>query len=306
MRFFYAPSYDLGGGLPLRSVHGFVLDRPSRTWRLLTEQYGVAAKDAVLPTTLTLADFSLIHTEQMLEGVKDRRGIADAVEMPALKLLPSQIAYRAVTQPQLMAAGGTCAAIREAADGNWCVNLSGGFHHARPDLAHGFCLLNDVALGVSMLRKSGVSRRIAIVDLDAHQGDGNAAAFFDDPDVATLSVHEDALFPHPKLESTIDVGLPSGLGDDTYLQAVDVALDLLAKRCHPELVIYVAGVDPHVNDPLSSLRLSAEGMVRRDERVARFAKEHAAGLVMLPAGGYTTESPHLSAAGMHAVAQLAP
>jgi acetoin utilization deacetylase AcuC-like enzyme len=145
---------------------------------------------------------------------------------------------------------------------------------------------------------------VAIIDLDAHQGDGNAEMFSDDPDVATLSVHEEALFPKPKLRSTIDVGVPSHLGDDSYLTYVDAALNVLARRFRPELIIYIAGVDPHETDPLSTLRVSADGIVKRDEQVARFAREHRAGLVMLPAGGYTTESPKLSAAGMNAVAQL--
>jgi histone deacetylase 11 len=117
--------------------------------------------------------------------------------MPFLKYLPSSFVYRAVTQSQLAAAAGTRAAILAAAEGAWCVNLSGGFHHARPNLSHGFCLLNDVALGVAALRANGNSPRIAIIDLDAHQGDGNAAAFSGDANVATVSVHEEALFPKP-------------------------------------------------------------------------------------------------------------
>jgi acetoin utilization deacetylase AcuC-like enzyme len=88
------------------------------------------------------------------------------------------------------------------------------------------------------------------------------------------------------------------------LSYVDAALNVLARRFQPDVVIYVAGVDPHEKDPLSSLRVSADGIVRRDERVARFAKEQRAGFVMLPAGGYTTDSPRLSAAGMHAISQM--
>lgn len=306
MKFFYAQSYNLGRGLPVRAVHGFVLDRPSRTRAQLIEQHGVDGDAFLSPAPVALSQFAGLHTDALLAALQQSSGVARAVEMPVLRFLPSRFTYGAVTAPQLAAAAGTKAAMLAAADGAWCVNLSGGFHHARPDLAHGFCLLNDVALGVAALRARGVSRRIAIIDLDAHQGDGNAAAFADDADVATLSVHEEALFPKPKLTSTIDVGVPSHLDDDAYLAYVDAALNVLARQFAPELVVYIAGVDPHVRDPLSSLRVSASGLVRRDERVARFAKEHGAGFVMLPAGGYTQESPVLSAAGMHAAAQLAP
>ncbi len=309
MKFFYAHSYNLGRGLPVRAVHGFVLDRPSRTRAQLIEQHGVDVDAFVSPEPVPLSQFAGLHTDGLLAALQGSSGVARAVEMPVLKFLPSRFTYGAVTAPQLAAAAGTKAAMLAAADGAWCVNLSGGFHHARPDLAHGFCLLNDVALGVAALRARGLSRRIAIIDLDAHQGDGNAAAFAGDDDVVTLSVHEEALFPRPKLKSTIDVGVPSHLDDDAYLAYVDAALNVLARQSGGrtfELVVYIAGVDPHVRDPLSSLRVSASGLVRRDERVARFAKEHGAGFVMLPAGGYTQESPVLSAAGMHAAAQLAP
>jgi len=211
-----------------------------------------------------------------------------------------------VLAPQMAAAGGTVAALRLAAQGGWVANLSGGFHHARPDRAHGFCLVNDVAVAVALVRASGTSPRIAIIDLDAHQGDGNAAAFADDDNVWTLSLHEEALFPKPKLRSTIDVGLSSHMQDAEYLDALEAALRVLGKKFHADVVVYVAGVDPHADDPLSSLQITNEGLVRRDERVARFAREQGAGLVVLPAGGYTRDSPGLAAAGMAAIAQLAP
>jgi acetoin utilization deacetylase AcuC-like enzyme len=306
VKFFYSKRYDLGGGLPLNDVHGFVLDRPTRTRDALVARHGVAEDAFVEASTVDVGALAAVHDTALVAALQRSAGIAAAVEMPLLRYAPDFLARRAVLLPQLAAAGGTRDALALAADGGWAVNLSGGFHHARPARAHGFCLINDVALAIHALRARGVRPRIAIVDLDAHQGDGNAAAFAEDDDVFTLSVHEQGLFPHPKLTSSVDIGLDAGTDDDGFAAAVDAGLDALRKQVTPDVVIYVAGVDPHVNDPLSSLRVSAAGLVRRDARVARFAKDAGAGLVVVPAGGYTKASPLLSAAGMAAIAALAP
>lgn len=306
MNFFYSPRYDLGRGLPMRTVHGFVLDRPSRTKAALINDHGVDPTAFTAPPLASLADFEVVHSARVLASLRAGDGVARAVEMPFLRYLPSMMTRRAVVDPQVAAAGGTVAAIRAAADGAWSANLSGGFHHARPDLAHGFCLVNDVALAVAVLRRDGLHRKFLTIDLDAHQGDGNAAAFDGDNSVMTVSLHEQALFPHPKLGSTIDVGLRSGIGDDDYLGHVEATLNVIGRRFKPDIVVYVAGVDPFVGDPLSTLRVSKDGLRRRDEHVARFARTMEAGLVVLPAGGYTADSPGLSAAGMAVIAQLAP
>ena len=306
MKYFYSKRYDFGGGLPLNDVHGFVLDRPTRTRDALVARHGVAADAFVEAAPVDVADLAAVHEAALVAALQRSGGIAQAVELPLLRLLPDFLARRAVLAPQLAAAGGTRDALAHAVDGGWAINLAGGFHHARPDRAHGFCLLNDVALAIHALRARGVRPRVAIVDLDAHQGDGNAAAFADDADVFTLSVHERGLFPHPKLVSSVDVGLYAGTDDDGFAEAVEAGLAALRKMVTPDVVIYVAGVDPHVDDPLSSLRVSAAGLVRRDARVARFAKDAGAGLVVVPAGGYTRASPLLSAGGMAAIAALAP
>lgn len=287
-------------------MHGFVLDRPSRTRAALVDDHGVDDDVFVDPPALDLSDFAVVTDAALLDKLRTARGVGDAVEMPLLGFFPNFMAHHAVVAPQVAAAGGTHAALMVAADGGWCANLSGGFHHARPDRAHGFCLVNDVALAVALMRASGISRRILVLDLDAHQGDGNAAAFHGDPEVMTVSLHEQALFPHPKLKSSIDVGLASGMGDEAYVAHVDAVLNVVEREFAADVVVYVAGVDPFAGDPLSSLQLSADGLRLRDERVARFARRSGAGLVVLPAGGYTPHSPALSAAGMAAIAALAP
>jgi acetoin utilization deacetylase AcuC-like enzyme len=174
------------------------------------------------------------------------------------------------------------------------------------DLSHGFCLINDVAIGLAKLRHEGLARRALIVDLDLHQGDGNATLFQDDPDVFTVSVHEEDIFPVPKMKSDLDIGLPALTGDADYLAAVDDALVHAEKHFDAEVVVYVAGSDPYVNDPLGNLEVSREGMLARDRRVASFAVRCGCPLVALPAGGYSLDSPSIGAAGFREIARLEP
>ncbi len=123
-------------------------------------------------------------------------------------------------------------------------------------------------------------------------------------DVYTLSVHEQDIFPIPKMRSNLDVGLPSYTGDDDYLAAVDDALAHAGRHFEPEMVVYVAGSDPYVEDPLGSLQVSRAGLLERDRRVATFALSRNCPLVVLPAGGYTSESAEIHSAGFAAIDQV--
>ncbi|MFP6602608.1 MAG: hypothetical protein VB862_08780, partial [Pirellulaceae bacterium] len=190
-----------------------------------------------------------------------------------------------------------CTALAAAAEGRWAFNLSGGYHHARPDLSHGFCLVADVALAVHRLRAGGKRPNILVLDLDLHQGDGNAAAFRGVETVFTASMHEEAVFPFPKLDSDLDVGLASGMADAEYLDHLDACLANISERFQAQILVYVAGSDPFVEDRMGSLRISREGMRERDRRVASYARRQGAALVALTAGGYSESSPDVTAAG---------
>jgi acetoin utilization deacetylase AcuC-like enzyme len=143
-----------------------------------------------------------------------------------------------------------------------------------------------------------------IVDLDLHQGDGNASIFENADDVFTLSIHEEHLFPMPKMRGDLDIGLPAGTGDDEYLRHLDDALARVRARFEPKIIVYVAGSDPYEGDPLGSLQVSRQGLLERDRRVARFAVASRCPLVAVPAGGYSGESPSITAAGFQAIAEI--
>ncbi len=203
----------------------------------------------------------------------------------------------------LHAAGGTLLAAADALRTGLGLNLAGGTHHAFPDRAEGYSLFNDVAVAVAWLRKGGFSGRVLVVDLDAHQGNGTAVFFQNDPTVYTLSLHGERNYPLKKERSDLDVGLPDGVGDEAYLRALDMALEK-AWDFRPTLVFYNAGVDVLKGDRFGRLALSLEGVRRRDGRVFRFAKALGTPLVVVMGGGYNRD-PRLTVEAHAATYRLA-
>lgn len=188
----------------------------------------------------------------------------------------------------LHAAGGTLAAALDALEVGLGLNLSGGTHHAFPNRAEGYSLFNDVAVAVAWLRREGFRGRVLVLDLDAHQGNGTAVFFQNDPSVFTLSLHGERNYPLKKERSDLDVGLPDGTGDEAYLLALEGALER-AWDFRPEFVFYNAGVDVLKGDRFGRLALSLEGVRRRDERVFRFVKALGVPLVVVMGGGYNRD-----------------
>ena len=163
-------------------------------------------------------------------------------------------------------------------------HLGGGLHHAFPNHGEGFCPFNDVAVAVRDLQARGLER-IAIIDLDVHHGNGTAFVFESAPSVFTFSMHQQHNYPMWKPAGTLDIGLPDGTGDTRYLRELEQALpSVLASR--PECVFYLAGADPYEDDQLGGLRLTREGLRRRDRMVIERVAEAGLPLVITLAGGY--------------------
>jgi acetoin utilization deacetylase AcuC-like enzyme len=182
--------------------------------------------------------------------------------------------------------GSTLAATREALNGSgWGGTLSGGTHHAFRGEGSGFCVFNDIAVAIALLRNQRGIHRAAVIDLDVHQGDGTAQIFTDDPDVLTASVHCRTNFPFRKEQSRIDVELPEGTGDEEYLRFVDDLLPTILDFA-PEIVFYQAGVDGLAADSLGHLALSHEGLRARDRKVMLAVRDAGIPLVVTQGGGY--------------------
>jgi acetoin utilization deacetylase AcuC-like enzyme len=162
--------------------------------------------------------------------------------------------------------GGTIAASRAALRDGIAGNLAGGTHHAMRDRGEGYCVFNDIATAALLLLADGAVRRVAVVDLDVHQGNGTADILGNDPRVFTLSLHGEKNFPFTKVSSTLDIGLADGTGDDEYLAALAPALERV-RAFEPDIVFYQAGVDPLECDRLGRLSLTHDGLMERDRRV---------------------------------------
>lgn len=180
---------------------------------------------------------------------------------------------------------GTLNASDDALDTGWGGNLAGGTHHAFRSEGSGFCVFNDIAIAIRRLQTQGRVRRVSVIDLDVHQGDGTAALFQDDPHVLTLSLHGRDNFPFRKQTSRIDVGLPDGTTDKPYLDALQTAL-AAAFDFSPDIVFYQSGVDALQADRLGRLAMTHEGLRRRDELVFTACARSGIPCVVTLGGGY--------------------
>ncbi len=191
-----------------------------------------------------------------------------------------------VARRALRAAEGSHLAARLALEHGFAAHGAGGSHHAGPDGGAGYCVFNDLAIAALRLLREGAVRRLAIVDLDVHQGDGTARILGGVPGAFTLSVHAERNFPARKAHSDVDVALPDGTGDDAYLSALAPALCAMFERARPQLILYQAGVDPHRDDRLGRLALSDAGLVARDRMVMQAARARGVPLASVLGGGY--------------------
>ena len=187
-------------------------------------------------------------------------------------------------------AGATIAAAKTAIGEGMSGNLAGGTHHAYRNLGSGFCVFNDSAVAARTLQKEiSPHLKIAIIDLDVHQGNGTASILQHDASIFTLSIHGENNFPFKKESSDLDLGLADGCDDQIYLQSLNQCLDKLDSRFKADFVIYLAGADPHEGDRLGRLKLSKTGMRLRDETIFQYALDKQIPLAFSMAGGYGKE-----------------
>lgn len=187
-------------------------------------------------------------------------------------------------------AGATIAAAKAAMQEGISGNLAGGTHHAYRNRGSGFCVFNDAAVAARTLQKEINSKlRIAIVDLDVHQGNGTASILQHDSSIFTLSIHGENNFPFQKEVSDLDFGLPDNCDDQTYLHTLHECLDQLDGCFKPDFVIYLAGADPHEDDRLGRLKITKEGMRLRDETVFKYGLDRNIPIAFSMAGGYGKE-----------------
>lgn len=270
---FYSDRYVL----PLPPGHRF----PMAKYRMLRERVADLPGIRLLePPAATDAELGLAHAPAYVRAVAE--GSLEPLRQREIGFPWSP----EMVERSRRSVGATISACRAALEEGVAVNLAGGTHHAGPDRGGGFCVFNDAAVAARLMLQEGRVRRVAIVDLDVHQGNGTAAILRGDARVFTLSMHGEKNYPFRKEASDLDVGLPDGCDDDTYLAALDAALDRVWASCAPELIVYLAGADCHEGDRLGRLGLSFAGLLARDRRVLSAARERRIPCAVAMAGGY--------------------
>ena len=281
MRAFYSDQFVL----PLPDGHRFPMAKYGLLRARLAQEIPEIEMLAAQPASD--GELALVHTPEYIQSVVQGSLSAQAQREIGFPWTPAMV------ERSRRSAGATVMAARAAlfAGEGLAANLAGGTHHAYADHGSGFCVFNDAAVATRLMQAEWGRRylrplKVAIVDLDVHQGNGTARIFANDPQVFTLSLHGARNFPFAKETSDLDVELPDGCDDDAYLEALEQALLTLESRFDPDLVIYLAGADPHEGDRLGRLKLSFDGLEARDRRVFDWAFHRRLPLAFAMAGGY--------------------
>jgi acetoin utilization deacetylase AcuC-like enzyme len=293
--------------LPIGS-HVFPAEKYEHIHKRLLETGVAEAIDFVAPQPASDLDILLVHTPQYVHKLKT--GTLSAREELEMEIPYSPELVRAFW----LSAGGSILAADYALNEGIAINIGGGFHHAFPDHGEGFCMIHDVAVAIRRMQRDDKIRTAMTLDCDVHQGNGTAAIFAGvrvpsdplpsaggpkipasrpakmrhahDGDVFTISLHQEHNYPASKPPSSIDVDLPDEIGDDDYLAWLDNALSSGLRQFEPELLCYIAGADPYMEDQLGGLSLTIDGLKKRDELVFRVAKARDIPVMVTYAGGY--------------------
>ncbi len=284
MQFFYPDTPDL----PLPPGHRFPAGKYAMLRELMRRE-GTLGNALLTPSpAATLAELAFAHDADYVSAVLDgtlSAGIQRRIGLPWSETLVAR---------SLATTGGSLAAARSALQNGLSGQLAGGTHHAHRDFGSGYCVFNDLAVAALTICAEGDVSRIAIVDLDVHQGDGNAAILSGNAAMFVLSIHGEKNFPFRKVPSTLDVGLVDGTGDADYIRALAGALERVADF-RPELILYLSGVDPLASDKLGRLSLTFDGLEERDRMVFQFCRRRGIPVSIAIGGGYAdpiTDSVH--------------
>ena len=280
MKVSHHPDYQL----PLPEGHPFPMAKYSLVFEQLSRSGVLSESEVMVPQEVARLDLERVHTPRYLDLL-----FGPGLSVEEQRLLGVPWSDRLLRRSRL-AVQGTLLAAEAALEEGRAGNLAGGTHHAFADHAEGFCVLNDVAVAIRALQHRQTIERALIIDLDVHQGNGTAAIFAEDPRVFTFSIHGERNYPSRKMRSTIDVGLPDGIDDDTYLQILAEHLPRLIEGFAPQLVFYLAGVDVAAGDRYGRFALTEHGVRARERMVLEWTRQLGLPLVITLAGGYAADA----------------
>jgi acetoin utilization deacetylase AcuC-like enzyme len=265
---------------PLPAGHRFPIEKYELLRQQVLAEGTVSPEHLHEPERVSRDDLLLVHTADYVDRFTDGQLSPDEIRKLGFPWSTHLVerSYRAT--------GGTVEASRHAVRHGIAMNLAGGTHHAFPGHGEGFCVFNDVAVAVRALRRDRLVARAAIVDLDVHQGNGTHAIFAGDEAVFTFSMHGGRNYPFHKVPGRLDIELADRTGDGEYLDRLAAALPAVLQMSAPDLVVYLAGADPHEHDRLGRVALTFDGLARRDTMVLDACREVGIPVLIVISGGY--------------------
>ncbi|MGB0526581.1 MAG: histone deacetylase [Flavobacteriaceae bacterium] len=279
IRIAYHPCYYLD----LPEGHRFPMDK----YRLLPEQLlyeGLfQSENFFAPDKIALDKVSRVHTQAYIDKLLSLQLSKQEIRKSGFPL------SQALVDREQIIAQGTINNVHYAIESGVSMNIAGGTHHAFSDRAEAFCFFNDQAIAAQYVLDQGIVQRVAIIDLDVHQGNGTAEIFSTVPEVFTFSMHGKANYPFKKEQSDLDVELDSSISDEAYLQLLEQHLKEIHQKFEPQFIFYLSGVDILESDKLGKLNLSIQTCKRRDTLVLSYAKHYQIPVQISMGGGYSPQ-----------------
>lgn len=275
----YAPIYVH----PVPENHRFPMEKYSLLKDQLLYEGIISSNELVEPNVLAMHHLYPVHSETYIKRLLSLEC------SPREQRVSGFVHSNELIQRELIIMEGTRKCAELVVNGGIAFNIAGGTHHAFTDRGEGFCLLNDQAIASNWLLNNTAVKRILIIDLDVHQGNGTAAIFQDNPAVYTFSMHGQSNYPLQKEQSDLDVGLLDYCDDETYLQLLSDKLVDIRRQFQPDFIFYQCGVDVLASDKLGKLGLTLAGCAKRDALVFAVANQLAVPIVCTMGGGYSPE-----------------
>uniref|UniRef100_H3AMK7 Histone deacetylase 12 n=2 Tax=Latimeria chalumnae TaxID=7897 RepID=H3AMK7_LATCH len=291
--------YNIARGLPIVHHQGYICEIPAdhrfpmskftKVLDCLLKDQVITEKQVFTPEAASKDLVCCVHTEEYVNKFFSGKTTTEEQRRTGFQW------SEGIVSRCRLETGGTVLATQIALERGLACSTAGGTHHAFPNYGSGFCLLNDLAVAAKLCMDSSVpKKKILIVDLDVHQGDGTAFIFGNEPNVFTFSVHCGKNFPFRKQQSDLDVSISEGVEDGEYMDIVQTYISWLLDSFRPDVVLYDAGVDPHKEDELGKLKLTDDGLFQRDHYVIDTVVSKGIPIATVIGGGYTRDIDKLA------------
>lgn len=273
----------------MEKFHPFDTEKYLHITEFLIKEKILNLDQLLKPKIVSEEQLKMVHTEKYLKSLENKADIARIAEIEALSYLPTLILKRNMIEPIKWATGGTILSSQLALKYGWSINLGGGYHHAHSKDGGGWCYFDDIMISYKLLPKE--IRKVLVIDLDAHQGNGIERDKIEhgDDDIFILDMYNGRAYPNDiiaKKSINVKVELRPGTSDDEYLKKLNHSLDLVRASFKPDIIYFNGGSDILKGDPLGGLSVSPNGLIQRDEIVFKYAMDNKIPIVYVLSGGY--------------------